>query len=152
MKRTYLMLLVILLLLAACSPTTETTTPTTEPLPTAPANPEQGKATVVGRALSLLTGEPLGNTMVRLAEVVRQGDQAAFVLDAAFSPGATTDAQGYFTMENILPMEYVIVVGNIEVYQGYEIIQDETGLAKPVEIKADEVTDLKDLRVNIGGQ
>ena len=152
MKRTYLAIVVILLLLAACGPAAETATQDTEPAPTAPAAPEQGKATVVGRALSLLTGEPLGNTMVRLAEVVRQGDQAAFVLDAAFSPGATTDAQGYFIMENILPMEYVIVVGNVEIYQGYQIIQDETGRAKPVEIPADEITDLEELRVNISGQ
>lgn len=152
MKRISTALIMIMLLLAACSPTAETSTPETNPLPTPPANPAQGKATVVGRALSLLTGEPLGNTMVRLAEVVRQGDQAAFVLDAAFSPGATTDAQGYFIMANIAPMEYVIVVGNIEIYQGYQIIQDETGRAKPVEIKADQVTDLEELRVNISGQ
>lgn len=152
MKRISTALIVIMLLLAACSPTAETSTPETNPLPTPPAKPEQGKATVVGRALSLLTGEPLGNTMVRLAEVVRQGDQAAFVLDAAFSPGATTDAQGYFIMANIAPMEYVIVVGNIEIYQGYQIIQDETGLAKPVTIPADKVTDLEELRVNISGQ
>ncbi|MCG8350533.1 MAG: carboxypeptidase-like regulatory domain-containing protein [Chloroflexales bacterium] len=75
--------------------------------------PESGKTTVVGRILSAQTGQPMNETTVRLAEVYREGDQAAFTLSGAWSPGAVTDANGNFVMANIEAREYVLIVGDV---------------------------------------
>jgi hypothetical protein len=106
---------------------------------------------VTGKVVSSITNQPLGETIVRLAEVVRQEGQAAFVLDTAFSPGVVTDADGNFSLVNIPAMEYVIVVGNVEIYQGYEILQDASGQALTYTVEAGEVLDVGELRVGLTG-
>lgn len=106
---------------------------------------------VTGKVVSSVTNQPLGETVVRLAEVVRQEGQAAFVLDTAFSPGVVTDAEGNFNLINIPAMEYVIVVGNVEIYQGYEILQDASGQALTYTVNAGEVLDVGELRVGLTG-
>lgn len=146
-KLTLISLLTLLILaLSACTAANggEQTTS-----PTPPAAPEADKATVVGRVFSNTDDQPMTTTLVRLAEVVRQGDQAAFILDAAFSPGAQTDANGYFIIENIAPMEYVLIIGNHEVYQGYEIIAGADGRAKTYIVEAGQVFDFEEIRVNL---
>jgi hypothetical protein len=142
----YVMLLAILIV-TACSPGIVTTP---EPqLPTEPltAKPENGKATLVGKVISIIDGMPLQNTVVRLAEVYRQGDEGAFVLDGAYSPGDITDEQGRFSIENVDVKEYVIVVG--DVYDKYQIIAGPDDKAKIFQAIQDEVLDVGELEVDL---
>ena len=70
--------------------------------PTQPAKPEAGKATVIGRVIDRNTNQPMKNVKVWLAEVVREGDQGAYVWDTTNGPAIPTDDQGYFALQNIL--------------------------------------------------
>ena len=117
--------------------------------PTPPNPPEVGKATVTGQVFSLKTNAPLANMVVRLAEVHRQGDEGAYLLDTAFSPGDITDEQGYFAFESIEPGEYVVVVGNVEVYNEYVIIPESSGKPLVYNFAADKVEDIGQLIVNL---
>lgn len=113
--------------------------------PSATATTAPGKAMVIGRVISEKTGQPLTHTTVRLAEVVRQGNEGAFVLDTAFSPGDITDDQGYFRFENVDAKEYVIVIG--DVYNAYQIISEPSGKARVWKAEPDQVLDVGELRV-----
>jgi hypothetical protein len=119
-----------------------------EPVVSSPPqpDPEPGKTTVVGHLVSS-AGDPVPNMLVRLAEVVRQGDEGAFVLDGAFSPGATTDENGFFAMENIFPREYVIVIG--DVLFEYEVVSEPQGGARTWVAAEDQVLDVGAIRVTI---
>jgi len=82
-------------------------------------------ATVIGILISKETGQPLPDAVVRLAEVTRQGDQGMFVLDAGRSPAARTDAKGAFTIENVPPAEYVML---LQISEGiYSAAKDDSG-------------------------
>lgn len=108
MKPTRLFLIIItaLFFIASCTINTQDMN---NPLVTPPAQPEPGMATVTGRVISENSGLPLSDTIVRLAEVVRQEDEGAYVLDVAFSPGTDSDGEGFFIFENVDAYEYVIV-------------------------------------------
>lgn len=111
--------------------------------------PENGKSSLVGFLIDK-KGTPLGNTIVRLAEVYRADDnseEGAYILDTAFSPGAITDEKGFFMIQNIEPAEYVIVVGDIE-NNNYEIISQENGRPKVWSTIKDEVLDVGKLIVS----
>jgi hypothetical protein len=123
--RLILIITMALLIIAACSPNTQEMN---NPLVTPPAEPEEGMATVTGRVISEDSGLPLSDTIIRLAEVVRQEEEAAYVLDVAFSPGADSDGEGFFIFENVDPIEYVIIVG--DPYENYKVIVAEDGKAK----------------------
>lgn len=112
---------------------------------TPPASPMKGQSTMVGRVLSRDTGEPLTNEVIRLAEVFRQGEKGAYVLDVAFSPGARTDDKGYFIFENIPANEYVIVVGKQDAE--YDVIEEpDTKLPKVFLLQSDQVLDVGEIR------
>ena len=111
--------------------------------------PETGKSTVTGQVITEKTNLPLTNIVVRLAEVHRDGEEGAFLLDTAFSPGDITDEAGYFTFENIEPGEYVLVVGNVEVYGGYVIIPEDSGRPLVYNFETDQLTDLVKLIVDL---
>jgi hypothetical protein len=145
MKNRFLRTLTLLpaFLLAACSMGTTTEAPKVTP----PNLPEKEKATVIGRAVDEGTQAPLANTIIRLAEVYGSGDDGAYVLDSYFSPGATTDANGYFIMENIPPIGYVVVVG--DVFDVYKIVQTEEGKPKVWSTQAGEVLDVGTLAVSL---
>jgi hypothetical protein len=106
---------------------------------------------VRGVILSNITNEPIDSIIVRLAEVVRQGDQSAYVLDQAFSPGATTQADGSFQIANAPAGEYVLVVGNPEIFNGHEILQDSSGTSIKYIVTAGEWLDIGDIRVDLTG-
>jgi hypothetical protein len=114
---------------------------------TPPPQPQAGRATVIGRVISRSTGVPIVDVAVRLAEVHRQGDGGAFVLEDAFSPGNTTDEYGRFIIEDVAAKEYVIVVGNVSTL--YEIIAGPSGKARVWDIPTDQIFDTGDLRVNL---
>jgi hypothetical protein len=140
----------LLLVLAACSqvPDLTTTGLTGTALPTATTipQPEAGKGTMIGVLVSIPDQAPVPNTAVRLAEVYRKGEQGAFVLDGAYSPGDITDEQGNFIIPNIDAKEYVIVVG--DVYGKYVIVAEPSGEGKVYAVAPDEITDIGQLVVD----
>ncbi|RME42307.1 MAG: hypothetical protein D6791_18085 [Chloroflexi bacterium] len=104
-----------------------------------PQDPDQitvapGKAVVIGRLISMRTGTPLPNTVVRLAEVYyadennKSPETGAYALDNAFSPSAITDDQGYFIFQDVDPRDYVIFVGDIMV--NYTVDVNEKGFPR----------------------
>lgn len=112
--------------------------------------PEQGRATVVGRLISIETGEPLVNTVVRLAEVYyadenHSPESGVYVLDNAFSPSATTDENGFFVFTNVEPRDYVIIVGDI--YVKYAVISHPDGTPKVWTVSPDQITNLGEIQV-----
>jgi hypothetical protein len=93
--------------------------------------------------------EPLANTTVRLAEVMRfeEGEKAIFVLEGATSPGDITDEDGYFSIVDLKPGEYVIVVG--EVIGKNVIMSESNGNAKVYEAEQDSVLNVGILQVDL---
>lgn len=88
--------------------------------------PESGTGVIKGFAISKETTKPLTDTFVMLADVYREGDVGAYVLDAAHSPFATSDIEsGFFLFSNVPPGEYVIVIGDPYGKQG--VAPDESG-------------------------
>ncbi len=70
--------------------------------------PSFGNVTITGRIVSANTGRPVGNTTLRLAEVFRFGDEAAFILDVTRGPSTTTNEDGRFVFANVPAREYVL--------------------------------------------
>jgi hypothetical protein len=97
--------------------------------------------------MSKETGEPMAGTLVRLAEVVRSGDEGVYVLDQAFSPGARTDNDGYFIFENIPAMEYVLIVGDVQ--RSYKVIEDEDKKPRAYNALADQILDVGVLTITL---
>jgi hypothetical protein len=127
--------------LVACSSPPPTTIPPRVPLP------ESGTSSVFGRVFSKKTNEPLVNILVRIARVVRQGGDGAFVLEDAFSPGSLTNEEGYFVISNVDPIEYVIVVGDVNL--DYDIIAEDSGRAKVWQTIKGQVLDVGELKVDL---
>jgi hypothetical protein len=146
MKKTalFLMMALILLILTACQPSPTIQTQS-EP-PTVPT-PEPGSSSVAGRVLALADQSPMPDTIVRLAEVHRDGDQGAYVLDMAFSPGTRTDANGYFVFPSVEAREYVIIVGDVEWL--YDVISEADGLPKVWQADPNQVLSTGDLLVEL---
>jgi len=72
---------------------------------------------VVGRVVSKTQGgKPLADIAVRLAQIYYNADKSAsnWVLEGASSPSAGTDANGYFSINNVAAHDYVLIVGDIE--------------------------------------
>jgi hypothetical protein len=147
-KHLILVLGIILFLFTACGkqPASNSPTPFSPATPTAIKQPEPGKAMVTGKIISTITNKPL-ETAVWLAEVHRQGDQGAYVLNAVTSPGIYADENGIFVLLNISPQEYVIVVGELEGQN--EVIKDSSGKPKVWNIPADQIFDTGELRVGL---
>lgn len=148
MKITQIVLIVLIVFSGACASTSSTSEVTEEVISTTISPPAQGLASVTGRVIHTNTEDPFVDTIVRLAEVVRAEEgEDVFVLDQAFSPGTRTDEAGYFVFEDVDPMEYVIVVGDVTGI--YEIIPDDSGEAKVWSANADEVLDVGELMVKL---
>jgi hypothetical protein len=109
--------------------------------------PKAGQATMVGRVMVRTTKEPIASVVVRLAQVYREGDDGAFALDDAFSPGGVTDPDGHFRIENVEATEYVIVVGDVRTQ--YEIIPDSSGKPRVWDLQADQILDAGDIVVDL---
>lgn len=147
-KPIILMLVAVLLLLVACSPRATVVVEETQPPAETPlAKPQAGKATMIGQVVSIVDGTPLAETVVRLAEVYREGGKGAFVLNGAYSPGAITDQHGRFVIENIEAREYVIVVG--DVYDRYQIMAEPSGEGRVFKAVEDQIMDVGELQVDL---
>ncbi|MFO7170827.1 MAG: hypothetical protein DIU80_022600 [Chloroflexota bacterium] len=143
--RVALALLVTLLFTACSSPSAPSTSSGVRAQPT----PPPGKATVVGRVLDSRTGEAMPNTPVRLAEVYRSGEDGAYVLDGASSPGALTNGTGEFVFSNIEAREYVLVVGDL--LGDYVVIAEASGLARVWNAESGKVLDVGTLSIDLKG-
>mgnify|MGYP005835325235 CR=1 FL=1 len=115
--------------------------PTLSNIPT----PLPGKVSVIGKVISKKSNLPIDEIDVWLAKVIRQEEEAVYVLDTINSPSILTTANGEFQILNVSPGEYVLVIGNPEIM--YEIISDETGKAKVWNFKEGQVEDVGELIV-----
>jgi hypothetical protein len=165
MQRTLIFFVMVLLtvMLIACQSDPITPEPTTAP-DTSVVTPEpNGEDDFIvdplqmddetgvarGRVISAVTNEPLAGTVVALAQVTRQGEEGAFVLNTASSPMNTTDVDGYFIIPQIPPGEFVIVVG--DPYGVNTIIENpDTQMAQTYFVEQGRVTEVGELVVDIG--
>jgi hypothetical protein len=114
------------------------------PTPNVPV--QAGKALLRGRLLTP-QGAVIANRAVHLAPIYGEGDQLAYVFDAATGVGSVTDANGGFVMVNIPPGRYVFLV---VVSEGLTAaLLDNAGNEKIWELKADQLQDLGDAKVNL---
>jgi len=102
---------------------------------------------VTGKVISLSNNNPLSDTDVWLANVVRQEGQGIYFLDSVSSPGVKTNEDGIFIIENIDPGEYVIIIGDPEIQ--YEIISENSGKAKVWNVPVGEIYDVGEFYVKI---
>lgn len=114
-----------------------------------PIEPDEDSGVVRGRIISVLTTQPLSNTVVALAQVTRQGDDGAFVLNTASSPMNISDVEGYFIIPNVPPGEFVMVVG--DPYAANQIIENpDTQMAQTYFVEQGRVTEVGEIQVDIG--
>ena len=141
MVKLWSVILLAALLLSACaqSLTSAPAAPVTPPAP-----PQQDLATLTGRLVDKETGAPRADTIVRLAEVYRgeDGKGGNFILNMYSSPGALTDANGYFIFENIPAVEYVASVGTGDNVFEYDVIEGLDGNPQAIMALANQVIDI----------
>lgn len=131
----------------------ETTQVPKSELPAADATPEAGQGFVTGRLFSEETEAPISRMVVRLAEVYYPDDQdknredGMYVLDNAYSPSAVTQEGGLFVFENVVPRDYVMLVGDVNV--DYEVITKENGDPRIWTVEADKTLDVGEIYVNL---
>lgn len=148
-------IILILLFLGGCTspdsavptiavPSPEISTPTTVEV-----LPDEGFGNVTGSVVDSITNNPLINTPVFLAPVIRDEStsEGVFALDTGRSPYAETDDAGRFLFTSIEPGDYVIVFGNVEVNR-YAIVQDSDADSPVIyTIVADQILDTGTLPV-----
>lgn len=138
----FVILIICLLLITGCQ-SSQPIKPTPTPAPTSIPLPEADKATVKGQIVSEKDRSPIQDTVVRLAAVYRQGEEGAYVLDSANSPGAFTDQEGRFVITNIPPGEFVLVIG--DPMSSYTVISDADGKVKTWAAAANQILDLEQI-------
>ncbi len=120
-----------------------TRSPVTTPAPDA--------AVVYGRVVAADTKKPqaLVGMPVRLAQVFWNADKSdgAFVLEGATSPSALIQEDGYFLFPNVVPADYVIVVG--DPFGQNAIITEPNGKARVITLEAGKTLDLGKLEVTL---
>jgi hypothetical protein len=135
----YIWLLIVIVSLSGCAATAPAM-----PTPNVPI--QAGKALLRGRLLTP-QGAVIANRAVHLAPIYGEGDQLAYVFDSATGIGSVTDANGAFVMVNIPPGRYVFLV---VVSEGLTAaLLDDAGNEKIWELKADQLQDLGDAKVNL---
>jgi hypothetical protein len=127
--------------------TDATTSGQNSAVPPTPSQPAADKATVTGRALNE-DGTPVAEgTVVRLAETYYQGSDGAYALDESRSPGANTDAAGYFVFSDIPAREYVLIIGDI--YTVYKVVPKPDGLPQTYNPEPGQILDLGEIKVDL---
>lgn len=135
----FMVILITVMVITACNRELDVLLPT----------PEIGKSALAGYLVNT-KGTPLKNTIVRLAEVYRESEnseEGAYILDTSFSPGTVTNENGFFSFQNIEPIEYVIVVGDVE-NNNYQIIPQENGRPKVWRAIEGQILDVGKLRLD----
>ncbi len=100
--------------------------------------PKPGYVTAFGQVVGK-ENIPISGKSIWLAQVF-EGDGGIFILDTLNSPNTIADNTGFFVFSNIIPGDYVIVVGDPEI--SYEIISVENGKAKVWKLDSDKIVDL----------
>lgn len=135
----------LLLVLAAC-----TGTPAPQPpqvnRPNVPA-PGADSSVVTGQILGTTTKAPIKQTPVYLAQIYWDTDHknAAFALDLARSPVTRTDDNGFFTITDIKPAEYALIIGDF--YGRNEAVRESNGNARIYKPEAGKTIDVGTLEV-----
>lgn len=131
-------------LLVAC----QQAAPTAESYKTAipPMPPKTGLVTITGRLVLDATLKPVPNMDIRLV-IAHPPPADLWIDDPVNPPGAsTTDAEGYFTIENAPPGNYILVAGYQD-YGLYGIIRSGPDTARLFELVADKLMELGDVKV-----
>ncbi len=160
-----IMTLGLVLLLAACVPlntemsplstatvgSVQTLEESTNPIEPPSVTPEPGTAVVIGQAVLAKTGDSaqLVGMPVRLAQVFWNADKSdgAFVLEGATSPSTLIQEDGSFVFLNVLPADYVIVVG--DPFGQNAIITEPDGKARVITVEAGKTFDVGKLEVTL---
>lgn len=135
----YMWLICMIVVLTGCAGTAPAM-----PTPNAPI--QAGNALLRGRLLNS-QGMVIANRAVHLAPIYGEGDQQAYVFDSSTGVGSVTDANGGFVMVNIPPGRYVFLV---VVSEGLTAaLLDKAGNEKIWDLKADQLQDIGDAKVNL---
>jgi hypothetical protein len=136
--------LVLVFLLAGCStPTTEQVTPILPQI----AAPVTGKATVTGKVMDVTNGnEPMADTLLRLAKIYGEGEEAIYALNESDSPGIYTDKDGVFIFENIDPGPYTLLFTDSN--GNYRTILESSEKIISIDANVDEISDFGVIRVD----
>jgi len=132
--------LTLSLILSSCQ--TKPTEGSSTPVPT----PKAEEGLLMGTVQNL-KGEPLQDIPVRLAQIYRQGEEGAFVLDLSHSPSSIATSEGKFVVLAIPPAEYLIVVGKPE-DNNYIIYQDKDGKPITYTIEGGKTIDIGTIQVD----
>lgn len=163
-KRYLILVLTLLASLVGCVPISTETSPlptpavrstvtTAELAPTRSSvpTPAPDTANVVGRVVAADTKSPysLAGMPVRLAQVFWNEDKSdgAFVLEGATSPSTLIQEDGYFFFQNVVPADYVIVVG--DPFGQNAIITEPNGKARVITVEAGKTFDTGRIEVTL---
>ena len=141
------------LLEATVSPiVTPTPTVTLEPIPTILVpTPSLGLGVIHGQLIQE-TGQAIGNTQVRLGDIVwfqgQEGQDGLVISERSRAPQTISDAQGNFVIADVSPGTYGLVVADPTSPEFVFVRDQTTGRALLVEVKKDKIVDLGKVIVN----
>ena len=120
-------------------------TPTPTPLPPTPfPPPAPDKGSITGQLIHFQTGEPLANTPIFLGQLspltTAEGLTHTITVLPASSPHTMTDEQGYFSLLDVEPDTYALVIWTP--VTSWVISDPDTQHEILVTVKAGEITDL----------
>ncbi len=84
------------------------------------ATPSTGKATITGRLIHYITGQPMASQNLSLPAIVcppgvaeaEKRQQCVYVIDEAFDPSTLSDNAGFFVFQDVPAGEYILMIGN----------------------------------------
>jgi hypothetical protein len=121
---------------------------TTIPVPT----PSLGLGVIHGQLIQE-TGQPIGNTQVRLGDVVwfqgQEGQEGLVVSERSRAPQTISDAQGNFVLADVSPGTYGLVVADPNSPEHIFVRDPTTGRALLIEVEKDKIVDLGKVVVNL---
>jgi len=164
MKRLCVVLLLTMLLVGCgaesmATPVFELPLPTTtEPkptrfVPTPIPMPSAGKGAIIGRFIDFETGEPPRTVMpVFLGDLspLSPGDSFVITMLPTTSPHTEVDTQGYFAFPDVEPGTYAMIIWTP--MNTWVISDPETEEVILVTVKADEITDLGEVAIDLPGR
>jgi hypothetical protein len=99
------------------------------------------------------TGQPIGNTQVRLGDVVwfqgQEGQDGLVISERSRAPQTIGDTQGNFVIADVSPGTYGLVVSDPNSPEHIFVRDRTTGRALLVEVKKDKVVDLGKVVVDL---
>lgn len=145
MKIKFVILLAVMVFLAGCSTPTATQVTQDTPQITAPQN---GKATVTGKVIDVTSGSntPMKDTLLRLAKIFGEGEEAIYAFNESDSPGTYSDEEGFFVFENIEPGPYALLFTDAN--GGYRTILETSEKIVTIEALVDEISDFGEIKID----